>query len=83
MQLLPLAKLRFRASCTTANAVFLKEVAMTNKEVLDALRQIKTYCAAGSLDKLNYAIKVIEKLDNDGIEKPLKTDFTKLKKAGE
>lgn len=54
---------------------------MTNKEVLDALRQIKTYCAASALDKLNYAIEIIEKLENDGIENPLKTDFSKL--AGE
>ena len=55
---------------------------MTNKDVLDALKQMKTYCAAGSLDKLTYAIKVIEKLDNDGIENPLKTDFTPLAKEG-
>ena len=55
---------------------------MTNKEVLEALRQIKTYCAADSLDKLNYAIAVIEKLDNDGVQNPLKTDFTSLAKEG-
>ena len=55
---------------------------MTNKEALDSLKQLKTYCASGALDKLNYAIKVIEKLDNDGIENPLKTDFTALSKEG-
>ena len=55
---------------------------MTNKEVLDALKQMKTYCAAGSLDKLEYAIKVIEKLDNDGVQNPLKTDFSKLVSEG-
>ncbi len=55
---------------------------MTNKEVLEALRQIKTYCAADSLDKLNYAIAVIEKLDNDGISNPIKTDFSKLLNKG-
>ena len=54
---------------------------MTNKAVLDALNQIKTYCAADLLDKLNYAIKVIEKLDADGVENPLKTDFTQLAKG--
>ena len=55
---------------------------MTNKEVIDALSQIKTYCAPDSLDKLNYAIAVIEKLEKDGIQNPLKTDFTSLSKAG-
>ena len=54
---------------------------MTNKEVLDALNQIKTYCAADALDKLNCAIKIIEKLENDGIKNPLKTDFTKIKEG--
>ena len=55
---------------------------MTNNEVLDALKKIRTYCAPDLLDKLNYAITIIEKLENDGIEKPLKTDFTKLAKEG-
>jgi len=68
--------------CKAANAVFLKEVAMTNKEVLSALKQMKTYCSPDALSKLDYAIKVIEKLDSDGVENPLKTDFTKLKKEG-
>ncbi len=55
---------------------------MTNKCVIDALKQLKTYCAADLLDKLNYAIAVIEKLDNDGVQNPLKTDFTSLAKEG-
>lgn len=55
---------------------------MTNKEVLEALTQIKTYCAAESLKKLDYAIAVIEKLDKDGVTNPLKTDFTSLSKEG-
>lgn len=55
---------------------------MTNKTVIDALKQIKTYCAADSLDKLEYAIAVIEKLDADGVQQPLKTDFTKVAKEG-
>ncbi len=55
---------------------------MTNKTVIDALKQMKTYCAADSLDKLNYAIAVIEKLENDGVQNPLKTDFTSLVKEG-
>jgi hypothetical protein len=59
-----------------------KEENMTNKTVIDALKQMKTYCAADSLDKLNYAIAVIEKLENDGVQNPLKTDFTSLAKEG-
>lgn len=55
---------------------------MTNTEVLDALRQIKTYCAADLLDKLNYAIAIIEKLDADGVQNPLKADFSKISKEG-
>ena len=55
---------------------------MTNKEVLEALRKIKTYCAPDLLGKLNYAISIIEKLDTDGVESPLKTDFTSLSKQG-
>ena len=33
---------------------------MTNKVVIDALKKIKTYCAADLLDKLDYAIDIIE-----------------------
>ncbi|MBR0495535.1 MAG: hypothetical protein IJJ71_05110 [Treponema sp.] len=55
---------------------------MTNKTVIDALKQMKTYCAADLLDKLNYAIAVFEKLENDGIDNPLKTDFTVILKEG-
>lgn len=52
---------------------------MTNQQVLKALEEIKTYCAANLLDELEYAMAVITKLEKDGIEKPLETDFTKLK----
>lgn len=54
---------------------------MTNFEVIKALKQIKTYCAANSLDELDYAISVIEKLEKDGISNPLNTDFSKLKQT--
>ncbi len=53
---------------------------MTNKVVIDALKKIKTYCAADLLDKLDYAIDIIEKLEEDGISEPLSTDFTALSK---
>ena len=53
---------------------------MTNEKALKALRQIKTYCSATQLEELDYAIEVLEKLDNEGIKDPLATDFTKLSK---
>lgn len=58
-----------------------QEVIMTNKTVIDALKQIKTYCAADLLEKLNYAIDIIEKLEKDGVKDPLATDFTALSQA--
>lgn len=52
---------------------------MTNAEVVKALEEIKTYCAANLLDELEFAQKVIKKLEEAGIENPLEADFTKLK----
>lgn len=52
---------------------------MTTEKALKALKQIKTYCSATNLDELEYAIQVLEKLKEDGIQDPLNTDFTKLK----
>ncbi len=57
-----------------------KEVVMTNEEAIEALKQIKTYTAASLLDEIDYVIKVMEKLEKDGVSEPLKTDFTKLSK---
>lgn len=54
---------------------------MTNKDVIKALKDIKTYCAASSLDELEYAIKVMESLEKAGIENPL--DKVWLKKISE
>lgn len=54
---------------------------MTNTEAIEALKQIKTYCAANLLDALEYVTKIVEKLDEDGIKEPLNTDFTKLIKG--
>ncbi len=52
---------------------------MDNKKAIKALNQIKTYCAASLLDDLDYVIKVMEKLDEDGVSRPLEADFTKIK----
>lgn len=52
---------------------------MTNKEAIKALDEIKTYCDSKLLDELAYVRKVIEKLEEAGIENPLEADFSKLK----
>ncbi len=52
---------------------------MTNETAVEALEQIRTYCAADLLDALDYVTAVMRKLDADGVKRPLDTDFTKLK----
>ncbi len=44
---------------------------MTNVEAVKALEQMKTFCSAGSLDQLEYAIQVLETLEEVGITNPL------------
>lgn len=56
---------------------------MTNDEIIKNLKQIKTYCATNLLESLEYAIKVMQKLDLEGIENPLEADFSKLKEGEE
>lgn len=46
---------------------------MTNMDAVKALKDIKTYAQANALDALDYAIKVLEKLEKDGIKEPLET----------
>lgn len=46
---------------------------MTNVEAVKALKDIKTYAQANALDALEYAIKVLEKLEKDGIKNPLES----------
>jgi len=43
---------------------------MTNAEAVKALKDIKTYAQANALDALDYAIKVLEKLEKDGTKNP-------------
>ncbi|MCF0242232.1 MAG: hypothetical protein HUK25_06305 [Treponema sp.] len=45
---------------------------MTNVDAIKALNDIKTYAQANALDALEYAIKILEKLEKDGIKEPLK-----------
>lgn len=48
---------------------------MTNIDAINALKEIKTYVAANLLDHLDYAIKVLEKLEKEGITSPLETEL--------
>lgn len=52
---------------------------MTNEKVIKALKSMRTYCSSTQLEELDYAIKVLEKLDMEGISNPLETDFSKIK----
>lgn len=56
---------------------------MTNEKAIKALKSIRTYCSSTLLDELEYAIKVLEKLDMEGISNPLETDFSKVKEGDE
>ncbi len=53
---------------------------MTNQQAVKGLKTIKTYCSSTLLEELEYAIKVIEKLERDGVADPLNTDFSKIQK---
>lgn len=55
---------------------------MTNEESILALKQIKTYAAANLLDSIDYAVDVLQKLDELGIKNPL-VELEKLKKLSE
>ena len=50
---------------------------MTNVQVIKELTNLKPYCSATSLDVVEYAIKVFQKLENCGISEPLETEFKK------
>lgn len=55
---------------------------MTNAESILALKQIKTYAAANLLDSIDYAVDVLQKLDELGIKKPL-VELENLKNLSE
>ena len=50
---------------------------MTNVQVIKELTNLKTYCSATSLDVVEYAIKVFQKLENFGSSERLETEFKK------
>lgn len=46
---------------------------MTNLRAVTALNDLKIYASSRSLEALEYAIEVLEKLEEAGIENPLET----------
>lgn len=52
---------------------------MTNIEAIKALTEIKTYVSAVSLDAVDYAVKVLQNLENAGIKNP--SDESEIKGA--
>lgn len=51
---------------------------MTNKEVISALKEVKTYCAVALLDPLDYALHVFEHLERAGVQDAVHADFSLL-----
>lgn len=47
------------------------EKKMNNVRAVMALNDLKVYASSHSLDALNYAIAVLEKLEDEGIKNPL------------
>ena len=52
---------------------------MTNPRAIRALNDLKVYASSRSLDAVNYAIAVLEKLEEAGVENPLESLATKGK----
>ena len=49
---------------------------MTNKEVITALKEVKTYCAAKLLDPLDYALQVFERIEQAGVTDAVHADYS-------
>ncbi|MBQ0070870.1 MAG: hypothetical protein KBS81_03305 [Spirochaetales bacterium] len=50
---------------------------MTNKEAIKALVETTTYVSAHNLEAVNYAIAVLQKLEEAGIKNPLEDPIKK------
>ncbi|MCI5601218.1 MAG: hypothetical protein SOZ02_10920 [Hallerella porci] len=46
---------------------------MNNQKAISALNELKMYASSRSLAAINYAVEVLEKLEEAGIEKPLES----------
>ncbi len=51
----------------------MSEKPMTNQRAIRALNDLKVYASSRSLDAVNYAIAVLEKLEEAGVEQPLES----------
>ncbi len=51
----------------------MSEKTMTNQRAIRALNDLKVYASSRSLDAVNYAIAVLGKLEEAGVEQPLKS----------
>ncbi len=51
----------------------MSEKLMTNRKAIHALNDLKVYASSRSLDAVNYAIAVLEKLEEAGVERPLES----------
>lgn len=52
---------------------------MTNRRAITALNDLKVYASSRSLDAVNYAIAVLEKLEEAGVANPLESPTPKGK----
>ncbi len=51
---------------------------MTMDKLVKAMEAVKTYCSAPMLDELDYVIELLKKMKSEGIEDPMKIDYSKL-----
>ncbi len=57
----------------------MSEKPMTNRRAITALNDLKVYASSRSLDAVNYAIAVLEKLEESGVANPLESPTPKGK----
>lgn len=51
----------------------MSEKVMNNQRAIYALSDLRMYASSRSLDAIDYAIEVLQKLENAGIKNPLKS----------
>ena len=51
----------------------MSEKVMNNQRAIFALSDLRMYASSHSLDAIDYAIEVLQKLENAGIKKPLES----------
>lgn len=56
-----------------AKEYFMSEKVMNNQRAIYALSDLRMYASSHSLDAIDYAIEVLQKLENAGIKNPLES----------